>query len=144
MEIQEMVEMGEMEEQESGIANHHQMIFAREIWIFHGIPTDIILDRDSRFTSTEWKQFLGVLGIRPRMSTSFHPQTDGQTQRINQTIEAYLRSFINYEMDNWVELLPMAEFAYNNSITQATGMSPFYANYGRHPASTNPAGIPRT
>jgi hypothetical protein len=71
-----------------------------------------------------------------------HPQTDGQTERINQTIEAYLRSFINYEMDNWVGLLPMAEFAYNNSVTQATGMSPFYANYGRHPGCTNPSNMP--
>jgi hypothetical protein len=104
---------------------HLVKVFAREIWRFHGIPTDIISDRDSQFTSTEWKQFLGILGVRPRMSTSFHPQTDGQTERINQTIEAYLRSFINYEMDNWVGLLPMAEFAYNNSVTQATGMLPF-------------------
>jgi hypothetical protein len=55
-------------------------IFAREIWRFHGIPTDIISDQDSRFTSTEWKQFLGILEIRPRMSTSFHPQMDGQTE----------------------------------------------------------------
>jgi hypothetical protein len=76
------------------------------------------------------------------MSTSFHPQTDGQTEQINQMIEAYLRSFINYEMDNWVGLLPMAEFAYNNSVTQATGMSPFFANYGRHPGCTNPSTTP--
>jgi hypothetical protein len=71
------------------------------------------------------------------MSMSFHPQTDGQTERINQMIEAYLRLFINYEMDNWVGLLPMAEFAYNNSVTQATGMSPFFASYGRHLGCTN-------
>jgi hypothetical protein len=71
------------------------------------------------------------------MSTSFHPQTDGQTERINQMIAAYLRSFINYEIDNWVGLLPMAEFAYNNSVTQATGMSPFFANYGRHLGCTD-------
>jgi transposase InsO family protein len=64
-------------------------IFAREMWRFHSIPTDIILDQDSRFTSTEWQQFLGILGIRPRMSTSFHPQTDSETECINQTIEAY-------------------------------------------------------
>jgi hypothetical protein len=63
------------------------------------------------------------------MSTSFHPQIDGQTERINQMIEAYLQLFINYEMDNSVGLLPMAEFAYHNSATQATGMSPFFANY---------------
>jgi hypothetical protein len=123
-------------------AEHLVKVFAREIWRFHGIPTDIISDRDSRFTSTEWKQFLGILGVQPRMSTSFHPQTDGQTERINQTIEAYFRSFINYEMDNWVGLLPMAEFAYNNSLTQATSMSPFYANYGRHPGCTNPSNMP--
>jgi hypothetical protein len=60
------------------------------------------------------------------MSTSFHPQTE----RINQMIEAYLWSFINYEMDNWVGLLPMAEFAYNNLVTQATGISPFFTHYG--------------
>jgi hypothetical protein len=119
-------------------AEHVVRIFAREIWGFHSIPTDIISDCDSRFTSTEWKQFLGILGVRPRMSTSFHPQTDGQTERINQMIEAYLRSFINYEMDNWVGLLPMAEFAYNNSVTQATSMSPFFTNYGQHPGCTNP------
>jgi hypothetical protein len=92
----------------------------------------------------EWKEFLGILEIRPRMSTSFHPKTNGQTEQINQTIEAYLRSFINYEMDNWVGLLPMAEFAYNNSVTQATGMLPVYANYGQHPGSTNPTSIPNT
>jgi hypothetical protein len=61
---------------------------------------------------------------------SFHPQTDGQIERINQMIEAYLQSFINYEMDNWVGLLPMVEFAYNNSVTQATSMSHFFTNYG--------------
>jgi inorganic pyrophosphatase len=64
------------------------------------------------------------------MSTSFHPQIDSQTERINQIIEAYLWSFINYEMDNWVGLLPIAKFAYNNSVTQATSMLPFFANYG--------------
>jgi hypothetical protein len=127
---------------EQKTAEHLVRIFAHEIWRFHSIPTDIISGRDFHITSTEWKQFLGILGVRPRMSTSFHPQIDGQTERINQTIEAYLQSFINYEMDNWVGLLPMAEFAYNNSITQATGMSPFFANYGQHPGCTNPSTSP--
>ena len=75
------------------------------------------------------------------MSTAFHPQTDGQTERLNQTIDAYLRSFISYEQDDWVSLLPMAEFAYNNSTTNATGISPFYANYGFHPTATNPVAV---
>ena len=72
------------------------------------------------------------------MSTAFHPQTDGQTERVNQVIEAYLRPYINLEQDDWVDLLSMAEYAYNNSETSATGMTPFYANYGRHPESQNP------
>jgi hypothetical protein len=115
------------------------IIFAREIWRHHGLPADIVSNRDSRFTSKSWKEFLSLLGIRPRMSTAFHPQTDGQTERLNQTIEAYLRSYVNHEQDDWVSLLPMAEFAYNNSVTAGTGLSPFYANYGFNPTATNPA-----
>jgi len=69
-------------------------IFAKEVWKFHGLPTDIVSDRDSRFTSETWQEFLKSLGIRPRMSTAFHPQTDGQTERLNQTIKAYLRAFL--------------------------------------------------
>jgi len=112
--------------------------FAREIWKYHGLPTDIVSDRDSRFTSEVWKEFLRLSGIRPRMSTAFHPQTDGQTECLNQTIEAYLRAFVNREQDNWVSLLPMAEFAYNNSVTIGNGMTPFFANYGFHPAVLDP------
>jgi len=113
-------------------------IFAREVWRFHGLPTDIVSDRDSRFTSEVWQEFLNLLEIRPRMSTAFHPQTDGQTERLNQTIESYLRAFVGKEQDDWVRLLPMAEFAYNNSVTTGNGISPFYANYGFHPAAPNP------
>jgi hypothetical protein len=69
------------------------------------------------------------------MSTSFHPQTDGQTERVNQTFETYLHTFINYDQDDWYSLLPLAEFAYNNSVTQATQLTPFYTNYGYHPKS---------
>jgi len=72
------------------------------------------------------------------MSTAFHPQTDGQTERVKQTIESYLRAFVGQEQDDWVRLLPMAEFAYNNSITTGNGISPFYANYGFHPRTLNP------
>jgi len=72
------------------------------------------------------------------MSTAFHPQTDGQTERLNQTIESYLRAFVGQEQDDWVRLLPMAEFAYNNSVTTGNGISPFYANYGFHPRMLNP------
>jgi len=115
------------------------VIFAREVWKYHRLPTDIVSDRDSRFTSETWQEFLGLSGILPRMSTAFHPQTDGQTECLNQTIEAYVRAFVGHELDNWVGLLPMAEFAYNSSLTMGNGMSPFYANYGFHPVSSDPA-----
>jgi len=72
-------------------------IFAKEIWRLHGLPSDIVSDRDSRFTSQVWQEFLKLSDIRPRMSTAFHPQTDGQTERVNQTIEAFLRSFVNHD-----------------------------------------------
>jgi len=66
------------------------IIFAREVWKHHGLPTDIVSDRDSRFTSEVWREFLQLSGIRPHMFTAFHPQTDRQTEWLNQTIEAYL------------------------------------------------------
>src|SRR5436853_4508670 len=68
------------------------------------------------------------LDVRLRKSTAFRPQTDGQTERVNQTLEQYLRKYCNYEQDNWCDLLPLAEYAYNNSATTATNMSPFFVN----------------
>jgi len=73
------------------------------------------------------------MSIDHRLSTGFHPQTDGQTECQNQTMEQYLRDFCNYQQDNWVELLPLAEFAYNNSVYGSTRMTPFWALYQRHP-----------
>ena len=79
-------------------------IFLREIWRHHGIPSTITSDRDTRFTSTIWKGIVDTLGIRSKMSSPFHPQTDGQTERINQTLDCYLRNYCNYEPDNWEEM----------------------------------------
>src|SRR5436853_3212518 len=78
------------------------------------------------------------LDVRLRKSTAFRPQTDGQTERINQTLEHYLHQYCNYEQDDWCSMLPLAEYSYNNSVTTATQMSPFYANYGFHPRTTWP------
>jgi len=72
------------------------------------------------------------------MSTVFHPQTDRQSEWLNQTIEAYLHVFVSKEQDNWASLLPMAEFAYNNSVITGNGVTPFYANYRFHPATLDP------
>ncbi len=67
------------------------------------------------------------------MSTAFHPQTNGQTERVNQEIEKYLQIFVNYRQDDWTDWLPLAEFAHNNRIHSATGKSPFMVLYGRNP-----------
>ena len=71
--------------------------------------------------------------IERRLSTAFHPQTDGQTERTNAILEQYLRAYINYQQDNWNELLPLDEFAYNNGYQETIKTTPFYANYGRNP-----------
>jgi len=76
-----------------------------------------------------------LLNVRMRMSTAFQLQTHGQTERMNQVLEAYVCSFCDYDQSNWSELLAYAEFAYNNSVSATTGISPFYANYGYHPRS---------
>jgi len=67
------------------------------------------------------------------MSTAYHPQTDGQTERTNQVLESYLRNFVNYDQNDWYQMLPLAEYAYNNSKARALKLTPFFANYGFHP-----------
>lgn len=98
----------------------------------HGIPRKIISDRGTQFTATFTRDLYRLLGIEQNLSTAYHPQTDGQTERFNAEIEKYLRSWINDKQDDWVEWLALAEFAINNR-TNATGTSAFYLNYGRDP-----------
>ncbi len=74
-----------------------------------------------------------ILGIDVKLSSAFHPQTDGQTKRVNHVLEQYLRCTIAYQQDDWAELLPLAEFSYNNSVHASTGFTPFFVNYGIHP-----------
>ena len=74
-----------------------------------------------------------ILGIHPSLSTAYHPQTDGQTERLNQEVEQYLRLFVNHRQDDWVDWLATAQFSYNNRVQDSTGHSPFYLNYGLHP-----------
>ena len=99
---------------------------------YHGLPDSIVSDRGSVFTSKFWSSLCYFLSIKRRLSTAFHPQTDGQTERQNSTMEAYLRAFVNYEQDNWAKLLLMAEFAYNNTKYVSTGYTLFELNCGYH------------
>jgi hypothetical protein len=101
-----------------------------EVFLKHGVPDSIISDRGSIFTSSFWAEIAKLSGIRRDLSTAYHPQTDGQTERTNQVLEQYLRCYLDYDMDNWVELLPLAEFAHNTQHHSALGMSPFEATYG--------------
>ncbi|KAH0607133.1 uncharacterized protein H6S33_003121 [Morchella sextelata] len=114
-------------------------LFLKEVWRLHGLPDDIVSDRDSRFISHFWQSLMSLLNVKLKMSTSFHPQTDGQTERVNQTLEHYLRSYCSYQQDDWAELLPLAEYAYNSAVSESTKVSAFYANYGYEPRTNWPA-----
>lgn len=96
-----------------------------------GLPRSIVTDRGSVFTSQFWAALCYHLDIKRRLSTAYHPQTDGQTERQNQTLETYLRTYINHHQDDWVHLLPLAEFAYNNAHHDAIGTTPNRVRYGQ-------------
>ena len=117
-------------------AEGYAKLFLQNIWKLQGLPSSIVSDRDPVFTSKFRAELMGRLDVWLRKSTAFHSQTDGQTERVNQSMEQYLRQYCNHEQDNWYDLLPLAEYAYNNSATMVTQMSSFYANYGFHPRTT--------
>jgi hypothetical protein len=108
-------------------------IFFNTIFRNHGLPKVIISDRDPKFTSRFWQTVFKHLGTKTAMSTAFHPQTDGQTERMNRTLEEMLRAYVTYKQDQWDEYLPAAEFAYNNLKQVSTGYSPFELDCGQHP-----------
>ena len=103
----------------------------KEIVSRHGVPVSIVSDRDPRFTSRFWKSFQECLGTKLNMSTAYHPQTDGQSERTIQTLEDMLRVCVVDFKGNWDDYLPLIEFSYNNSFHASIGMPPFEALYGR-------------
>ena len=107
----------------------------RTIIANHEVPDEIILNRNKFFISKVWTTLLALLGVIRKLSTSFHPQTDGQTERINQIVGQYLRCHVNYRQNDWVPLLPIAQFAYNSAEADSTRVSPFFANYGFNPTA---------
>ena len=108
-------------------------LYLQYVFKHHGLPDDIVSDRGTQFTSRFTARLLHLCKIHSNKSTAFHPQSDGQTERVNQILEQYLRIFCDYQQSNWHELLPLAEFAYNNAKHASTQISPFFANYGRNP-----------
>ncbi|KAI3740651.1 hypothetical protein L2E82_31121 [Cichorium intybus] len=106
-------------------------IYMDEVIRLHGAPLSIVSDRDPRFTSKLWEALQERMGTKIKMSTAYHPQTDGQSERTIQTVEDMLRSCVLDFGGNWDEHLPLVEFSYNNSYHSSIGMPPFEALYGR-------------
>ena len=120
-------------------AEHAARLFFDNVVRLHGVPKDLVSDRDAKFTSKFWGALSALLGMKLRMSTAYHPQTDGQTERTNRTLGDMLRNFAGREPSTWDAHLSAAEFALNNAINRATGRSPFFLNYGFHPALPIPS-----
>ena len=106
-------------------------LYIQEIVRLHGIPVFIVSDRDPKFTSQFWQSLQRALGTQLNFSTAFHPQTDGQSERVIQILEDMLRACVLDFGGNWADYLPLAEFAYNNSYQSSIGMAPYEALYGR-------------
>ncbi|MBW0556661.1 hypothetical protein O181_096376 [Austropuccinia psidii MF-1] len=109
-------------------------IFISHVFSKYGIPISIVGDRGSLFVSSFWTQLCQQLKISRDLSTAFHPETDGQTERVNQILEQYLWIYVSYHQDDWHTFLPLAEFAYNNAEHSSTKQSPFFTLYGRNPS----------
>ena len=128
-------------------ANTLAQVFIDHIVKLHGVPSDIVSDRGTQFVSKFWKAFCSRLGVHLSFSSSFHPQSNGQTERTNQNLETYLRCFVSENQEEWSSYLPLAEFAINNRRQESTDKSPFFGAYGFHPqfctfSEGGPSGIP--
>ena len=108
-------------------------IYRDEIWKLHGVQRMILSDRGPQFTSKFMEEFTKVLGTKRKLSTAYHPQTNGQMERINQEIGMFLQHYVNYQQDNWTDWLATAEFSYNNKKHMVTRRTPFELNFGKHP-----------
>ena len=106
-------------------------LFRDNVWKLHGLPESVVSDRGPQFAAELTKELNRMLGIKMKLSMAFHPQTDGQTERMNQELEQYLRFFIEHRQKDWPEWLAAAEFVINNKVHMATKVSPFMANYGK-------------
>jgi hypothetical protein len=109
------------------------LLFLKEVWKHHGTPRVVVSDRGPQFVAGFTRKLYKLLGIKLALSTAYHPQTDGQTEHVNQVIEGYLHTFTSRRQDDWDGLLPMGEFYYNNTKHSSTQQTPFMVDTGRHP-----------
>jgi hypothetical protein len=108
-------------------------MFLRHVWCNHGLPDTIVSDRGTQFVSAFHDELCSQLKIDPRFSTGYHPETDGQTENANAAMEQVLRAYTNYQQNDWVQWLPIAQFEANNTVSESTGVSPMMACYGQNP-----------
>jgi hypothetical protein len=123
-------------------ANEIATLYFRTVFRHHGLPTSLISDRDSKFTSDFWIELQRALQTHLNMSSAGHAQTDGQTERANRTVIEILRAYISPHHDDWDQHLVAAEFAYNNSVNATTGFTPFFLNQGQHPVTPLSLSVP--
>jgi len=121
-------------------------LFLHQVWKLHGLPKCVISDRGPQFIARFTKELYRLLGIKLASSTAWHPQTDGQTECVNQELDQYLQLFVNERQDDWYDLLPMVEFQHNNYVYSATQQPPFLLNTRRLPymgfePRQNPSGL---
>jgi hypothetical protein len=114
-------------------AEEFARIFRHEIFRLHGVPAELVSDRDPRFTSKFWIELASILNSKLKMSTAVHPQTDGQRERVNRVLEDMLRHYVSPVQDDWDDLLDCAEFAVNNAWQESIKNTPFFLNFGQHP-----------
>ena len=105
-------------------------LFCDNIWRLYGLPDSIVSDRGAQFISAFWNHLCRTLNTRAQLSTAWHPESDGQTERMNAILEQYLRAFVSYLQDDWSEWLASAEFAGNSQVSETTRVSPFFSLYG--------------
>jgi outer membrane protein assembly factor BamD (BamD/ComL family) len=108
-------------------------LYQDHVWRLRGMLETTISNGGPQFAANFMRELARLLEIKLKIATAYHPQTDGQTEEMNQELEQYLRLFVNHHQSDWVQWLPVAEFSYNNKIQTSMKVTPFFANYGFHP-----------
>ena len=113
--------------------HHMATLFISQIFKYHGLPKSIVLDRDPRMTSLFWKGLFENMGTRLDFSSTYHPQTDGQSEIVNSMILHLLKNYVNEvdQRNQWEKYLPLVEYTYNNTVHTSIGKSPFETVEGR-------------
>lgn len=122
-----------IESKKTATAEDTAKLMIEFVWKYHGLPSTIISDRGPQFVSQLWKHWCQRLGVKAKLSTAYHPETDGQTENANAFMEQYLKAFVDHFQDNYKELLPMAEFSANALVNESTKLSPFMMSRGMQP-----------